>query len=375
MTANLIIPDGAPAFVGVKRALRARIGREWQVGDRLPSVTELARELGVGQNNAHRAIRELVHEGVLFSRRRLGTFVREMPPAENDADGLQPSLPLRQRQITLVRQPGEGLSFIERMLRGAQAVLHEAGAATTIEHIESPLIWQPATGTDAAIFFNINSGVQMPAGHFPCALVSSSDHHHPQLRSRLDVVSVDQIHGGGLAARALREAGCQSVCFVGARLRPRMLRYQITTELRLTGFELIWGDVLPESHLLRVPGYSLGAGSNGFAKYLLLDPRPEGVFCASDDLALGFIAAAAEAGLRPGRDFQLVGFDGQDRRLDPNADGAQLLTTVRIPAEQMGRQAATMLVERLAQPGLTPRSQVLCATLSYGSSTRRMRNS
>jgi DNA-binding transcriptional regulator YhcF (GntR family) len=51
-------------------------------GTRLPTVRELAAELGVAVNTVARAYRELESAGIVETRRRWGTFVARSDPAD-----------------------------------------------------------------------------------------------------------------------------------------------------------------------------------------------------------------------------------------------------------------------------------------------------
>ncbi len=70
------------------------------------------------------------------------------------------------------------------------------------------------------------------------------------------------------------------------------------------------------------------------------------VFCFNDIAAIGAIRAIQDAGLRVPQDISVVGFD--------DILGASYhtpsLTTVRQPLEQMGREGARILLERIAHP-------------------------
>lgn len=46
-------------------------------GDKIPSVREMATELQVNPNTLQRAYQELEREGITFTQRGMGTFVRE----------------------------------------------------------------------------------------------------------------------------------------------------------------------------------------------------------------------------------------------------------------------------------------------------------
>jgi len=72
---------------------------------------------------------------------------------------------------------------------------------------------------------------------------------------------------------------------------------------------------------------------------------PTAVFCASDILAIGALHECQRAGLRVPEDVSIVGFDDQPitRYLIPE------LTTVRVPAADMGRRACEALIVSLAE--------------------------
>jgi GntR family transcriptional regulator len=57
-----------------------------QAGARLPTVRQLAADLGVAPGTVARAYRELEHQGVLQARGRHGSFVTETPPRLTQLD-------------------------------------------------------------------------------------------------------------------------------------------------------------------------------------------------------------------------------------------------------------------------------------------------
>lgn len=72
---------GEPQYVRVKDLVRERIARgALRAGDPVPSEEEWARELGLSRLTVHRALRELMLEGVLVRFRRRGTFVADLKP-------------------------------------------------------------------------------------------------------------------------------------------------------------------------------------------------------------------------------------------------------------------------------------------------------
>lgn len=371
MTAEHLLQDDAPVYIAVKRALRQRIGSQWRVGDRLPPVSDLARDLGVGQNNAHRAVRDLVAEGVLLTRRRLGTFVRRLPGDIRDTASFERTL--RGVTIALAFNGPASPPFIQRMIEGFREVAHEAGADTALVPLDSRAAELPNLGGAwAAVLLNPSGSLVAKPGKMNLAVVSAHDHVHHSLLSRFDSVLVDQYQAGALAGEALRQAGCRRLCYLGHRVGIHRRRFDITSAARLHGLEMGWQNLLEERHLLYAPGYSVLSGGNRFAQYLAMEPRPDGVFCASDELALGFMTAAASHGLVASRDFQLIGFD------DQNADGGGApgtrLTSIRVPAAMMGRRAAELMIQRAADPTRSVQRVLLPCTVSYGDTTRLPRS-
>jgi LacI family transcriptional regulator len=85
---------------------------------------------------------------------------------------------------------------------------------------------------------------------------------------------------------------------------------------------------------------------------LLASTTFDAAFVASDVVALGAIGALREAGLRVPDDISIVGFD--DIPLAAYFDPP--LTTVRLPAYELGHAAGRALLERIADREIPPRT-------------------
>ncbi|WP_330176656.1 LacI family transcriptional regulator [Streptomyces sp. NBC_01498] len=92
-------------------------------------------------------------------------------------------------------------------------------------------------------------------------------------------------------------------------------------------------------------------------------PRPTALVCDSDILAAGAVKAARKLGLRVPADLSVTGFD--DLALATAVEPE--LTTVRLPAEQVGEQGMAALLAIL--DGRAPRNTVLPVTLVERGST------
>jgi LacI family transcriptional regulator len=341
---QFILEDDAPTYIGIKLALQSRIGREWAVGDRLPTIRDLSRQMSASTTNMQAAVRALVQEGVLFSRKRLGLFVRALPAPPADRRN---GKPLQGKTVGLMVFCDPLPSFIQRMISGFRQAIGDSGADTLVIPLSDLDPSPPADpGCWALAVFNPNSEFCLPPTCRRATVISTAEHLQPALWG-FDRIGVDQHQGGMLAGQIAREANCRRACFVGRWVAPRMKRYDATSSARLQGFEQVWGAPLQSSELIFARAYGIDSGAQGFAEYMKMSPRPDVVFAACDDLAIGFLAAAAAAGLKVGRDFHLIGFDGQEDRYSGISTP---LTTVRVPAFEMGRLGGQMMLLRASDP-------------------------
>ena len=72
-------PGIPPSDQVVYAATRAIVAGQLQPGEPFPSVRTLSRELKINPNTAHKAIAQLLNDGLLESRPGIGTVVAELP--------------------------------------------------------------------------------------------------------------------------------------------------------------------------------------------------------------------------------------------------------------------------------------------------------
>lgn len=84
------------------------------------------------------------------------------------------------------------------------------------------------------------------------------------------------------------------------------------------------------------------------------------IFCANDDTAIGVVRALLEHGVRIPGDISVIGMDDIEvsRYLSP------MLTTVHIPTEEMGKQAAKLIIDRMEGGHKTPMKIIFPSSVS-----------
>ena len=127
-------------------------------------------------------------------------------------------------------------------------------------------------------------------------------------------------------------------------------------------------DLAYDPQLVLEKGYSFSEGKEAMAHLLDLPSRPSAVFCGNDILAIGAIVEAKERGLKIPKELSVAGFD--DMEISAFYDPP--LTTVAVPAYEMGRMAAKILIESLHGESQGPQQYVLETRLIVRGSTAKI---
>lgn len=158
----------------------------------------------------------------------------------------------------------------------------------------------------------------------------------------LDVpsVDVDNEAGARLAVEHLLALGHRRIaCITNASLA-----YTAATE-RLAGYReaLAAAGIAEEPALIAEGAFDAQSGHRAM-NAMLERTTPDAVFVASDVVAIGAIAGLREAGLNVPGDVSVVGFDAIPLAayLDPP------LTTISLPAHDLGLAAGRAILERIA---------------------------
>ena len=124
------------------------------------------------------------------------------------------------------------------------------------------------------------------------------------------------------------------------------------------------GLELPDE-LVRLGDFSSASGYRETCVLLALPERPTAVVAASDLMALAALQAIRDAGLQPGEDVAVVGFDD----LEAAALAHPPLTTIRQDRQELGTLAAARAIELIEDPEAAPRATILPVELVVRGST------
>ncbi|GAB4428345.1 MAG: LacI family DNA-binding transcriptional regulator [Chloroflexi bacterium OHK40] len=155
----------------------------------------------------------------------------------------------------------------------------------------------------------------------------------------VDAVLPDYYHGAQLAVRHLLAAGHQRIAYLHGRDR-------YTTRLRLQGYEaaLREAGINPDPQWVVSSSMAPQSAREAVAELLRRETGCTALFCVNDVSAYGALLALGDAGLQPGDDLSVVGFDD----LDLSNLTTTRLTTIHVPKLEMGALAVRRIQERAA---------------------------
>ncbi len=153
----------------------------------------------------------------------------------------------------------------------------------------------------------------------------------------ISFVDVDNTGGAALATEHLLNLGHRRIALI-TNAPP----VYTASAARLDGYRLSLAEagLAYDPALVRYGSFTPQSGHAAMEELLALPDRPSAVFVASDTVALGALQAIHKRGMRVPNDIAVVGFDDipQGEFIYPP------LTTIRLPAFDLGWTAADLLV-------------------------------
>jgi len=170
-------------------------------------------------------------------------------------------------------------------------------------------------------------------------IVLTNRYDSPHGNDNFDYVYVDTYKGIQLATRHLIEQGHDRIAFIGGNIKEQ------TSLERFKG----WKDEMDRSGMkiddrqVYVGDYTMDSGYACAELMMTRSNIPTGIVCANDLMAIGFIRYCNEHKIRIPDDISVVGMDNTDLA----ANISPGLTSIIMRQEEIGRNAATLLMERI----------------------------
>jgi LacI family transcriptional regulator len=318
--------------------LSGKIGADDQLGSHL----ELARKYEVSLITIKRALNELVHEGILYSRAGKGTFVHDISSTR---------LTLGTKTIGLVLRDLKS-PFFSLIVHNVEEHASQKGynlllsnSSQQIEKEENLIRHFYDIGVNGLIIASMSH--EYTASHFlreivennyPCVVVSYIK--DPDIY----FVGTDHEEGGYMATKHLLSVGHRRIGYVDGELG------NVVGELRKNGYLRALHEMglsVPERFVFRLSAggeeHDFESGYKVGKTFTEQSERPEAMFIYNDLAALGFEQAVLDSGLQVPGDVAIAGFDGIERGQYAKVP----LTTIQQPIDRIGALAVENLIKRI----------------------------
>lgn len=319
---------------------------------RRPTSADVAALAGVSRttvsfvlNGRDVGISPATRERVLEAARRLG--YHPSAPARQLAGGRSQTIGLVLRQSP---EQVAGDAFVAEMIRGLTTAARSSGYGVIVETLEPDAERYEALirsrRADGLVISGPRAGEPelegLVAEGVPVVLQGSLP--------GVDIPSVDVDNRAGAqrAVEHLLALGHRRIaCITNAPIS-----YTSARE-RVEGYEaaLREGGIEPDPNWVVEAAFDAPSGHRAMER-LLARMDPEAVFVASDVVALGAITALRRARRRVPEDISIIGFDDIPvaAYLDPP------LTTIRLPAYELGHAVGRVLIDRIETPAVATRT-------------------
>jgi len=192
------------------------------------------------------------------------------------------------------------------------------------------LLWVPALDTPAETF-DLLRVQSIPTVTFLRPVGEFYDH-----------VGIRNAVATDTATNHLADLGHRHIAYLGGTemtsvRQRRIVGYERAMKARDLGDPIIWPSV--DSKL---------AGMEALASLRRAHPEVTAIVCNGDMVALGACLGLQKAGLVPGRDMSVVGFDD----IADAALATPALTTMAVSPQKLGRKLAQVLLDRIREPDM-----------------------
>ena len=347
MNNGINLSDPTPLYLQVERDIISQIENgQLKVGEQIGSHQQLSKKYNVSLITIKKALSNLTRSGVLYARVGKGTYVAEKKSTVSEfSEHKTIGLVLRDLKhpffsliVHSIEQRAYELGFTLLLSSSSGNLEKEEGQ---IEHFRK-------LGLDGLIIASLSLEYRatdyirrLHEEDFPYIMVSYM--HDPEYW----YVGSDHELGGFLASNHLIKLGYESVGYVDVG------EGNLLSEVRKTGYlrslkkynrSLNTDNVFTLSHKNHISGLDrFKLGYEFGLRFSKLKKKTDALVLYSDSLAMGFLKACNERGVRVPEDVAIVGFD--DIEIAKHASTP--LTTIRQNHNKIGSKAVDIIQKRI----------------------------
>jgi DNA-binding LacI/PurR family transcriptional regulator len=325
---------------------QAILSGAFRVGDSLPPTKRLGAEYGVSAETARRAAKRLEDEGLVASEPRQG--FRVLARSNDPERGLPIAF-----VVSAAEEPGLWDEFSRLLFACLQQAAGNRGwsllAVGTGRRSGRAVMEQLRDCRACGIVLdsmNVGLLAAIDGMGLPAVMM---DAWEPEMR--LDAVVQDSFQGALVAAKHLINRGHKRIAWLGR------VAESVQSQERFGGVSA----ALTAAGLKARPEFMLDTPpvktAQAARKLLARSNRPTGVLGLWHDAASELVRAAADLGLRPGEDVEIVGWTAEeqyDSAYRVAFDGTALPPTMVWSIAELARLTIARLAERRARPAMPP---------------------
>jgi len=173
---------------------------------------------------------------------------------------------------------------------------------------------------------------------------------------KVNVLGIDNIEAGRMAAQTLLARGYRRVAFLGGP------KAATSTQDRFAGFSEVIAASDADMTVSYASNYSFEAGREEMQRLLQGTPA-EAYFCGDDVLSIGALSAIQSAGMKVPQDIGIIGLNDMEMAGWANIN----LTTIRNPVEQIIASSIELIEASLIDDNRYPEARLFaCEVVERG---------
>ena len=331
------------------------------------TIKEIAKLLGISKSTVSRALqkRSDVNSETQRKVQELAEKLRYQPNA------MAVNFKNRRTNTIGVIIPETANTFFSRAIGGIQKIATSAGYNVVV--CQSNECYNTERNTLLSLISNHVDGVLISVSKE----TENTDHFCTLLEKKIPVVFFDRIcesletsqvftdnyEVSFQATQHLIDQGCKRIAILAG---PQRL---YTSSRRLAGYRdaLLKNNIDYNPGLLMFPDFRPD-NIEEFIRHLINgDNSPDAIFAINDMAAIEIMHVIKKAGLKIPQDIAVLGFNNEKigQFVEPS------LTSIDLPALEMGSTAAEMLLSRIKNPDHQPEKKLIPSRLIVRDSTRR----